>query len=107
MLLRKGFCPYEYTHRLEKFDKTSLPNKKDFYGGLNLEDITDEDYLHAQKIFEELKSKNLGEYHDWYVQKDTLLLADVFENFRSKCIEICKLGPSHFFLRLDYHCKLA
>ena len=40
--------------------------------------------------------KNLGEYHDLYVQSDTLLLADVFENFTDKCIEIYELNPAHF-----------
>ena len=49
-----------------------------------------------KKIFEELKLKNLGDYHDLYVQSDTLLLADVFENFRNKCIEIYELDPAHF-----------
>ena len=44
--------------------------------------------MHMLKKFEELKLKNLGDYHDLYVQSDTLLLADVFENFRNKCIEI-------------------
>ena len=43
-----------------------------------------------------MKLKNLGDYHGLYVQSDTLLLADVFENFRSKCIEIYKLDPAHF-----------
>ena len=38
----------------------------------------------------------MGEYHDLYVQSDTLFFADVFENFRDKCIEICKLNPAHF-----------
>ena len=61
-----------------------------------LENITDEDYTHAQKVFEELKLKNLGDYHDLYVQSDTLLLADVFENFRNKCIEIYELDLAHF-----------
>ena len=70
--------------------------KKLFCSELYLEDITNKDYTHAQKIFEELKFKNLGEYHDLYVQRDTLLLADVFENFRNKCIEIYKLDPAHF-----------
>ena len=70
--------------------------KKPFYSELYLENITDEDYTHAQKVFEELKLKNLGEYHDFYVQRDTLLLADVFENFRNKCIEIYELDLAHF-----------
>ena len=55
---------------------------------LYLKDITDEDYIHAQKMFKELKLKNLDECYDLYVQSDTLLLADVFENFRDKCIEL-------------------
>ena len=67
----------------EKFNETSSPNEKYF----NKEHITDEDYLHAQKVWSTFKIKNLGEYHDLYVQSDTSLLADVFENFRNKCIE--------------------
>ena len=51
--------------------------------------------MHTQKVFEEFKLKNLGDYHDLYVQSDTLLLADVFENFRNKCIEIYELDPAH------------
>ena len=47
-------------------------------------------------MFEEFKLKNLNDYHDLYVQSDTLLLADVFENFRNKCIEIYELDPAHF-----------
>ena len=80
----------------QRFDETSLPDKKAFYSELYLEDITDEDFTHAQKVFEELRLKHLGEYHNLYVQNDTLLLADVFENFRNKCIEIYELDPTHF-----------
>ena len=61
-----------------------------------LTDITDEDYAHVQKVFEELKLKNLDNYHDLYVQSNTLLLADLFESFRNKCIEIYELDPTHF-----------
>ena len=81
LLLRKGVYPYEYMDSWERFNETSLPDKKAFYSELNLEDITDKDYEHAQKVFKDLKLKNLGDYHDLYVQSDTLLLADVFENF--------------------------
>ena len=48
------------------------------------------------KVFEDFKLKSLGEYHDLYVQRDTLLLADVSENSRNKCIEIYQLDPTHF-----------
>ena len=66
------------------------------YSGLYLEGITDDEYIHAQKVFEKFNIKNVGEYHDLYVQSDTLLLTDLFENFRDKCIEIYDLDPAHF-----------
>ena len=82
----------------ERFGETSLPDKKAFYSELNFKKITNKDYMHTQKLFEEFKLKNLGNYHALYVQSDTLLLADVFENFRNKCIEIYELDPAHFFV---------
>ena len=80
----------------ERFNETSLPPKESFYSELNLEDISDKDYLHAQKKRDVFEIKNSGEYHDLYVQSDTLLLADVFEKFRNTCIEIYELDPAHF-----------
>ena len=80
----------------ERFNETSLPPKESFYSELNLEDISDKDYLHAQKVWDVFEIRNLGEYHDLYVQADTLLLADVYEKFRDKCIEIYGLDPSYF-----------
>ena len=80
----------------EKFDETTLPPKEDFYSELNLEGISDEDYAHAQKVLEVFEINNHSEYHDLYVQSDTLLLADVFEKFRDTCIEIYGLDLSHF-----------
>ena len=80
----------------KKLMKHHYQIKKDFYSKLNLEDMTDEDYAHAQKIWEAFEIKDNGEYHDLYVQSDTLLLADVFENFRDKCIDIYELDPAHF-----------
>ena len=96
LFLRKGVYPYEYMDTWEKCDETPLPDKKGFYSKLDLEDITDKDYEHAQKVWKVFGIKNLGGYHDLYVQSDTLLLADVFENFRDKCIEIYELDPAHF-----------
>ena len=101
LLLRKGVYPYEYMDSWERFKETSLPPKQSFYSELNVEDISDKDYSHAQKVWKEFEIKNLGEYHDLYVQTDTLLLADVFEKFRDKCIEIYGLDPSYFCLHQD------
>ena len=74
-----------------------VPLVKDHhYSELNKECIRKEDLKHARKVCDTFKIKKLGEYHDLYVQSDTVLLADVFENFRDKCIEIYKLDPPHF-----------
>ena len=76
-----------------------------------MENIRDVDYRHAKRVFngitfnevalKSLNNKNLGDYHDLYVQSDTLLLADVFENFRSMCIEVHELDPAHFYKHHD------
>ena len=61
-----------------------------------MENIDDIDYRHGNNVFKKFKLKNLGEYHDLYVQSDTLLLADVFEKFRNTCIKVYELDPAHF-----------
>ena len=61
-----------------------------------MENIDDIDYRHGNNVFKRFKLKNLGEYHDLYVQSGTLLLADVFENFRNTCIKEYELDPAHF-----------
>ena len=62
--------------------------------------ITGIDYKHARKVWKDFEIENLGDYHNLYVRKDTLLLADVFENFKNKCIEIYELDPAHFLSAL-------
>ena len=96
LLLRKGVYPYEYMDSWNKFSETSLPDKKDFYSCLNMENITDIDYRHATRVFKEFKMNNLGDYHDLYVQSDTLLLADIFENFRNISLKTYGLDPAYF-----------
>ena len=96
LLLRKGVYPYEYMDNWERFTETSLPNKESFYSNLNMENIEDIYYRHGNNVFKRFKLKNLGEYHDLYVQSDTLLLADVFENFRNMCLKVYELDPAHF-----------
>ena len=93
MLLRKGVYPYEDMDSREKLDETSLPPKEAFYSNLNLEDISDEDYAHAQKVWSVFEIRNRGKYHDLYVQSDTFLLSDVFENFLDLILYILCLHP--------------
>ena len=95
-MLRKGVYPYEYMDDWEKLKETSLPEKEGFFNNLNMEDITDADYTHAKRVCEDSEIKNLGEDHDFFVQSDTLLLADVFENFRNMCLEIYDFDPAKF-----------
>ena len=96
LLLRKDVYPYEYMDTWERFSEISLPSKEDFYSNLNMEDISDIDYRHANNVFQVFKLENLEDYHDLYVPSDTLLLADVFNNFRDMCIKEYELDPAHF-----------
>ena len=100
-MLRKGVYPYEYMDNWERFNETSLPSKESFYGTLNTENIENIDYRHGNNVFNKFKLNNLGEYHDLYVQSDTLLLANVFENFRNMCIKEYELDTLTFYHYLD------
>ena len=79
----------------KKFNEIPLPEKEDFYSHLNMEDITDADYAHVKRVCKDFKIRNLGNYYDIYVQSNTLLLADVFENFRNICLKIYELELAH------------
>ena len=92
LLLRKGVYPYEDMDQWEKFNETSLLEKDDFYSNLNMESITDSDYNHAKRISSDFETKYLGKYNDLCLKSNTLLLADVFENFR----KMCQLDPARF-----------
>ena len=96
MLLRKGVYLYEYMDGWDKFNETSIPRKESFYSNLTMENISETDYRHANNVFQTFKLNNLGDYHNLYVQSDTLLLADVFENFRKACIKTYELDPAYF-----------
>ena len=96
LLLRKGVYIHEHMDSWESFDETSLPDKKAFGSKLNEEGISNIDHAHSQKLWKIFEIKKLGEYHDLYVRSDTLLITDVLENVRDKCIEIYGLDPAQF-----------
>ena len=74
----------------------SLIKKKAFYSSLNIKGITCIDYRDAKRVYKEFNNKNISDYYDLCVQSDKLLLADAFENFRNKCVEIYELDQAHF-----------
>ena len=94
LLSQKGVYLYEYMDDWEEFNDISLPENEDFYSHLNMEDITDADYALEKRVFNDFEIKNLGEYHDLYVQSDTLLLDGLFQIFRNLCLEIYELDPA-------------
>ena len=88
--------------------------KKIFTVNLNMEDVTDADYMHAISVSKDFKTKrNQGKYNNMYVQSNALLLADVFNNFQSMCVEIYGLDSAHFLpapgltWQADLSCKWA
>ena len=81
---------------MEKFNETSLPEKEEFYSNLNIEDITDANYMHAKRVCKNFEIRNLGEYLDLFPKNDTLLLADVFESFRKMCLNVYHLDSAKF-----------
>ena len=97
LLTRKGVYPYDYVSSIEKFDETQLPPQEEFYSKLNDENITDDEYQHALNVWKTFGCKNIRDYHDLYLKSDTLLLADVFENFRSTCLRHYNLDPAHYY----------
>ena len=108
LLLRKGFYPYEYMDSQERFDETSLPDKEAIYSELNLEDITDKDYLHAQKVWEVFGINNLGEYHDLQVQCLIHYCFQMFlKNLEKHVLKYMDLISLISYLRLDQHGKLV
>ena len=84
----------------ERFNETSLPPKKDFYSELTLENITDKDDNHDQKVFEEYCT-DIGDYHDLYVQTDTLLLEMLLKNLETHVSKYLDLILLIFYLHPD------
>ena len=97
LMSKKGVYPYDFMDSFEKFNQTELPTKDQFYSILNDQHITDDEYDHANKVWNTFMIKTRGEYHDLYLVSDVLLLTDVFENFRKTCMQYYKLDSCHYF----------
>ncbi|CAH3161229.1 unnamed protein product [Porites lobata] len=96
-LANLGVFPYDYVSNLSKLTETQLPPKEEFYSKLNDEDISEEDYYHAIRVWDTFNCKTIRDYHDLYLKSDVLLLADVFENFRKTCMKHYNLDPAHYY----------
>ena len=89
--------PYEYWDGPDKMNESYLPGKEAFFNHLSGDDLSDEDYQHAQQIWRTFNLQNLGEYHGLYLKTNVLLLADVFKNFRKVCLNNYHLDPVHYY----------
>ena len=107
-LKQKGAYPYEYMNSFERFNEEKLPARKYFYsstkdgkigddGKISDGHISVKDYLTCEKIWDKFEMKNMGDYHNHYLKKDVLLLADVFEKFIDTCLKFYGLDPCHYF----------
>ena len=97
LLIRKGVYPHEYMDSWDRFEEKQLPSKDEFYSKLNMSGISEKDYQHACKVWNEFGLKNMGDYHDLYLKTDVILLANVFESFRKVCLDNYGLDPAHFY----------
>ena len=107
LLKQKGAYPYEYLNSFKRFNEEKLPAKKYFYssikdGKIDNDKISDghidvNDYFTCKKTWDKFEMKNMGDYHDRYLKKDVLLLADVFEKFVDTCLKYYGLDPCYYF----------
>ena len=108
LLKEKDAYPYEYMNSFKRFNEDKLCARKYFYSSTKDKKISEdgkisdghvsiEDYMVCEKIWDRFKMKNMGDYHDHYLKKDVLLLADVFENFIDTCLKYYELDSCHYF----------
>jgi len=96
LVFAKGVYPYSYMTDRSKFAETELPPIDAFYDTLNDEPLDPKDYTRAQQTWHHFGIRSMQQYHDHYLLSDTLLLADVFENFRNDTLNEHCLDPLHF-----------
>ena len=92
----ENIFPYEFIDHISKLDYVGLPLKEALYSSLDKENVSEDDYQHAQTVFNTMLCVLIRDYLLVYLKTDVLLLANVFENFRSKCISYYKLDPAYY-----------
>ena len=97
IIKRKGVFPYDWFDSFNRLSADRLPPKESFHSILNDSGISEEDYQHAQNVWETFKMKTMRDYHDLYLKSDVLLLSDVFENFRDVCLDNYRLDPMFYY----------
>ena len=98
LLTRKGIFPYEAISSFNKLNDRQLPTQLEFFSSLTGKHITNEDYAHANAVWNEFcDGKTLNDYMDLYLCSDILLLADIFIKFRKMCLQVHKLDPLHSY----------
>ena len=78
LLTRKGVYSYENMTSWDRFEDTELPPIESFYSSLNMSGVSESDYKHAQRVWEEFRIRNIGDYQDLYLRTDVILLANIF-----------------------------
>ena len=101
LLVRKGVYPYDFMDSFKRLDEKELPATEKCYLRLNDENISDEDYEHAKKVWKHFKMNTFRDYHNLYNQSDVWLLTDVLENFRDLCIKNYELDPAWYYTAPD------
>ena len=101
-LLRKGSFPYDWEKSVEDFSLPHLVSKSVFYNSITKSDISDEKYQLAKEVWEEFDMKNMQEYMETYCMVDTLILAEVFEEFRKESLFNFSMDPAHFISLPDF-----
>ena len=102
MLLRKGIYFYDYASDFKVFNENKLPSRKNFFNRLQDKHISEKDYLHAQEVYKEFNCQSLLDYMQLYVKTDTILLADLFQNFRKTAFKTYGLDPVHYISLPSY-----
>lgn len=92
----KGIYPYEFMDSYEKMDTVEFPSKEQFYSSLTDSHISNDEYSYALNIWNKYKCQSMRDYHNIYLKSDVILLAEVFENFRSNCLSEYQLDPAHY-----------